>query len=142
MAGKTLYDTDFAEWSVHTAALIRAGRFDEIDAENVAEEIEDLSKSERSAVWSHLNRLLLHKIKQIIQPERDCASWQVSMESARQALRQRIKLSPSLRPYLEQNLQEIYQEAIALALIETGLEHAAVPDECHWDLDTLLESKP
>ena len=29
----------------------------------------------------------------------------------------------------------------ALALIETGLEHAAVPDECPWDLDTLLESK-
>jgi hypothetical protein len=25
-----------------------------------------------------------------------------------------------------------------LALIETGLEHAAVPKECPWDLDTLL----
>jgi hypothetical protein len=69
-ATKTLYDTDFAEWSAGTAALIRSGRFNEIEAESVAEEIEDLGKSERSAVWSHLSRLLLYKIKQILQPER------------------------------------------------------------------------
>src|ERR1035438_8023631 len=74
-ATKSLYDTDFAEWSARTAALIRSGRFNEIDAESVAEEIEDLGKSERSAAWSHLSRLLLHKIKQVLQPERDCASW-------------------------------------------------------------------
>ncbi len=138
MFAECLYDVDFAEWSARTADLIRSGRFNEIDAGNVAEEIEDLGKSERAVVWSRLNRLLLPKIKQTIQPERDCASWRVSIESARQAIRQRIKFSPSLRPYLERNLQEIYQEAIELALIETGLEHAAVPAECHWDLDTLL----
>jgi Domain of unknown function DUF29 len=141
MVGKTLYDTDFAEWSVRTAALIRAGRFDEIDAENVAEEIEDLSKSEHSAVRSFLKILLLHKIKQVVQPERDSASWQVSIVSARQALQDKIESSPSLRPYLEANLQKIYRQAIALALIETDLEHAAVPDECPWDIATLLESE-
>jgi hypothetical protein len=133
-----LYETDFAEWSARTAALIRSGRFHEVDAESVAGEIEDLGKSERSAVRSHLNRLLLHKIKQIVQPERDGASWQVSIASARQAIRDRIKSSPSLGPYLQQNLQDIYQEAVELALIETGLEHAAVPEECPWNLDALL----
>jgi len=137
-ATKSLYETDFAEWSTRMAALIRAGRFNEIDADNLAEEIEDLGKSERSAVRSHLNRLLLHKIKQIIQPERDGASWRVSIASARQAIRDKVRSSPSLRPYLQQNLQEIYQDGIELALLETGLEHAAVPDECPWDLDTLL----
>src|SRR4051794_9481498 len=109
---KTLYDTDFAEWSRRTAALIRAGRFTEIEVENVAEEIEDLGKGERSAVWSHLNRLLLHKIKQIIQPERDCSSWQVSIASSRQTIERLIKTSPSLRPYLQQILQETYEEAL------------------------------
>ena len=137
-ATKSLYDTDFAEWSARTAALIRSGRFNEIDAESVAEEIEDLGKSECSAAWSHLSRLLLHKIKQVLQPERDCASWWVSITSSRQAIRRLIQSSPSLRPYIQQNLQEIYQDALELALIETGLEHAAVPAECPWDLDTLL----
>jgi hypothetical protein len=138
ISGKTLYDEDFAEWSAHTAQLLRAGQYDQLDIENLAEEIEDLGKSERSAVRSHLNRLLLHKIKQIIQPERDCASWQVSIVSARQAILEGIEASPSLRPYLQQNLQKIHQNAMELALIETGLEHAAVPKGCPWDLDTLL----
>jgi uncharacterized protein DUF29 len=135
---KTLYDTDYVEWAVRTAELIRAGRFGEIDAQNVAEEIEDLGKGERSAVRSFLHRLLLHKIQQLIQPERDGASTRVSIESSRQALVERIEDSPSLRPYLQQRLQKTYQDAVKLALIETGLEHAAVPDRCPWDLDSLL----
>jgi hypothetical protein len=135
-----LYETDFAEWSARTAALIRAGRFGEIDAESVAEEIETLGKSERHAVRSFLNRLLVHKIKQIIRPERDCASWQVSIESSRTALRDRLRTSPSLRRYLQQNFQEIYEDAAKLAVIETGtIEDAPVPKKCPWDLDVLLQ---
>ena len=40
----SLYDTDFAAWSHHTAELLRAGRFDEVEVENVAEEIARLGK--------------------------------------------------------------------------------------------------
>src|ERR1039458_1557013 len=142
-ATKSLYDTDFAEWSARTAALIRSGRFNEIDAESVAEEIEDLGKSERSAAWSHLSRLLLHKIKQVLQPERDCASWWVSITSSRQAIRRLVQSSPSLRPYIQQNLQEIYQDALELALIETGLEHAAVQiGSSRQAIRRLIQSSP
>ena len=31
---KTLYDTDFAEWAKETAALMRAGRLNEVDLEH------------------------------------------------------------------------------------------------------------
>jgi len=44
---KTLYDTDFVEWTARTAELQREGRFEDIDLENLAEEVEDLGKSER-----------------------------------------------------------------------------------------------
>ena len=63
---KTLYDTDFVEWADQTAALVRAGRFNEVDVENLAEEIEGLGKSERKAVRSQLRRMLMHLIKQQI----------------------------------------------------------------------------
>jgi hypothetical protein len=52
---KTLYDTDFVEWTAHTAEMLREGRLGD-------------------AVVSHLSRLLLHQIKRKIQPERDGAS--------------------------------------------------------------------
>jgi hypothetical protein len=123
-AATSLYDTDFAEWAKRTAALIRSGRFSEVDAESVAEEIEGLSKSEQSAVRSSLGILLVHKIKQLIQPERDNVIWRVSIANSRQALEDRLEASPSLRSHLETSLQKIYSRSISLALLETGLEHA------------------
>ena len=35
MSRRSLYDTDFVEWSLRTAELLRAGRLTEIDAEKV-----------------------------------------------------------------------------------------------------------
>jgi len=143
MAGshtKSLYDTDFAEWSDRTAELLRSGRFDEVDMENVAEEIASLGKAERKAVRSQLQRLMMHKIKQQIQPERESKSWSASIAEARQAILEDLEDSPSLRLHLQQNLRKIYHRAVELALIETRLDHAPMRDECPWDLDSLLKA--
>jgi transcription initiation factor TFIIIB Brf1 subunit/transcription initiation factor TFIIB len=135
---KTLYETDFVEWSDRTAELLRAGRFDELEIENVAEEIASLGKAERKAVRSQLQRLIMHKIKQQIQPERDGNSWQAPIAEARQALLDDIEDSPSLRRHLEENLQKLYRRAMETALIETRLDYSPFPNECPWSLDTLL----
>jgi hypothetical protein len=42
---KTLYDTDFVVWADNTAELIRARRFEELDIENLAEEVESLARA-------------------------------------------------------------------------------------------------
>src|ERR1700730_3338372 len=97
---KSLYDTDFVEWTAQTAELIREGRFDAVDAEILAEEIEDLGKSARTAVRSQLLRMLMHLIKQRIQSDRDGSSWRTSIMSARQEIRLRLEDSPSLRRHL------------------------------------------
>jgi Domain of unknown function DUF29 len=135
---KTLYDTDLAAWAAHTAELLRAGRLDELDLENVAGEIESLGKSQHRAVRSQLTRMLKHKVKQMIQPERDGTSWRGSFAGALIKIHGHLEDSPSLRPYLEQNLQRFYQDAVKLAVIETGLEHAEIPERCPWTLDALL----
>jgi hypothetical protein len=41
------YEEDFVLWKQHQAALIRAGRFDLVDWENVAEEIDAMGSRER-----------------------------------------------------------------------------------------------
>lgn len=135
---KTLYDTDFAAWSDRTAELLRAGRFGELDIENVAEEIASLGKAERRAVRSQLQRLMMHRIKQQIQPERDGGSWQASIVEARQALLDDLEDSPSLYRHLEENLQKLYRRAVEAALIETRMENYSLPKQCPWDLDSLL----
>ena len=41
------YDTDFYAWTQAQAAAIRAGQWEALDIEHVAEEIEDLWKYDR-----------------------------------------------------------------------------------------------
>ena len=43
----TDYETDVVAWASEQARLIRAGRFDLLDREHIAEEIEDVGKSEQ-----------------------------------------------------------------------------------------------
>jgi len=140
---RTLYDRDFAEWTARTAELLRERRLDELDLENLAEEIETLGRSERSAVRSQLRRMLVHLVKLGIQPERGGASWRGSVASARTALLDLMEDSPSLRRVAEENLQRIYREAVELALIETDLTGSAkelnVPRNCPYNLAALLE---
>jgi Domain of unknown function DUF29 len=139
---KTLYGTDFAEWSAQTAELLRQGRFDEIDIENVAEEIRSLGDSQFQGARSQLRRMLMHLIKRKIQPERDGASWRASIVNAQQEILDAIDSSPSLRRRLAGRLGETYRQAIKNARYETGLQAKEIPSECPFTLDQLLESNP
>jgi hypothetical protein len=141
---KTLYDADFVEWTAHTAELLRQGKFDEIDLEHVVEEIEDMGKSDFKAAQSQLQRMLVHLIKQRIQPERDGASWRVSIVSARREVLREFRFSPSLRRRISDEMEEVYREAVEDALEETNLTDRradlGIPDRCPFTLSQLLDS--
>jgi len=140
---KSLYNTDFVEWAARTADRLRRGRLDELDLETVAEEIEDLGKSESSTVRSQLRRMLVHLVKSRSQPERSGASWRGSVASARTEILDHFGDSPSLRKHAEINLQRIYREAVELTLVETNLAGNAanpgIPEACPYTLEAQLE---
>ena len=137
---KTLYDTDFVEWTARTAELVRSGRVSEVDLEHVAEEIEDLGKRDRASVESLLFRILLHQVKRKIQPERDGASWRKSIVTSQPLIRRKIQDSPSLRRFLSGELQNVYREAVRGAVFETGIEAPGLPELCPFTLDELIGS--
>jgi len=43
----TLYEDDIIAWSKPQAALLRRGEWSQLDIDNIAEEIEDVGKSEK-----------------------------------------------------------------------------------------------
>ena len=55
-----LYNHDAFQWYNENAKLLREKKFDLIDIENLAEEIESMGRSERSRLESYLVQLLLH----------------------------------------------------------------------------------
>ena len=61
--GAVAYDQDLYSWSLEQAKLLRERKFDQIDLEHIIEEIEDMSKSEKRALESFLETLLMHLLK-------------------------------------------------------------------------------
>ena len=57
------YDSDFFAWTEEQARLLRAGELAEIDALNLAEEIESVGRSETDTVLSLLTNVLGHKLR-------------------------------------------------------------------------------
>ncbi len=55
-----LYDRDFYEWTQRNAELLRAGRVSQADLAHIAEELEDMGKSEKRELENRLNELLIH----------------------------------------------------------------------------------
>ena len=124
-----LYDRDYYLWLSHTAQLISEGKFDEVDAANLIEEIEDMGRSEKRAVKSNLIIVLLHLLKYKYQPEKRTNSWKSSIREHRRRLRDDFQVSPSLKRYMTEVFDECYQDGREQAADETGLPLNTFPTE-------------
>jgi hypothetical protein len=133
------YDQDLVRWARETAELIREGSWQAVDVEHLAEELEDLSKSERRAIASQLVRLLLHLLKWQYQPERRSDSWIDSITDARLQIELAIQDSPSLRLYPTQVLAQSYPRARRSAAMQTGRPLATFPETCPYRLNQVLD---
>lgn len=81
-----LYECDYYTWALVNAAAIRERRLEDVDLNNVAAEIEDLGKSQESALESRLKVLLLHLLKLHYQLRRSTRSGQLTVREQRLAL--------------------------------------------------------
>jgi hypothetical protein len=133
-----LYDRDYYLWLTHTAQLIKEGKFSEVDAVNLIEEIEDMGRSEKRAVKSNLIIVLLHLLKYKYQPAKKTNSWKSSIREHRRRLRDDFKTSPSLKRYFEEVMAECYQDARELAADETGLSLDTFPTESPFSTSEVL----
>lgn len=70
MDASALYDADFVLWTEQQAAAIRslAGASNSLDAEHLAEEIEDLGKRDVREVESYIRLILVHALKMFTSP--------------------------------------------------------------------------
>jgi Domain of unknown function DUF29 len=136
-----LYTEDFYTWTQTTAALIRAGKWQELDPESVAEEIDSLGISQQHALQSHLKQLVMHLLKWQYQPSRRLMghSWQSSIINARDEIALVLERSPGLQPQMPAYLAKRYGAARRLASVETGLPLTTFAATCPWTLTQVLD---
>jgi hypothetical protein len=135
-----LYDQDYYTWAMRTAELIRQGRFDEIDAHHLAEEIEDMGKSTQRELTSRLIVLLAHLLKWQYQPDqhpRHGRSWKLTIKEQRRQLAILLRKNPGLRPLLDESVEEAYGTAVLVAARETNLDETAFPGVCPFAFEDM-----
>lgn len=132
------YDTDFYEWCLETAALIRDRRLGEVDLEHVAEEIEDMGKRDKREVESRLTVLIMHLLKWQVQPDKRRQSWRATINEQRRKLKLVLKDSPSLLRITRLELTEIYPAAVEEAVEETGIDGKLFPKICPYTAEQIL----
>ncbi|TVQ93798.1 MAG: DUF29 domain-containing protein [Chromatiaceae bacterium] len=134
----SLYDQDIVAWANQQAQALRAGRFDQLDLERLAEEIEDVGKSEQRELISRRAILITHLLKWGYQPERRGASWESTIRTQRDAIARRVKRTPSLKRTLADPdwFADAWNDGRDLALREPGLSE--LPQACPWTLERII----
>jgi predicted nucleic acid-binding Zn-ribbon protein len=114
---------------------------DRLDAKNIAEELQDLGKTERRALASHTRNLLLHLLKYEFQRKERSASWKVSIDNARAEIEDILTQSPSLRHDFAAQIKSQYSRARRRASIETSPPAARFPESCPYSPEQLLDDE-
>jgi len=132
MTTATRYEDDIVAWASEQARLLREGRFDLLDIAHLAEEIEDVGKSEQRELANRMALLLAHLLKWQLQGGRRGASWQITIRNQRRGIVRRLQETPSLRPKLDDPdwWAGVWDDATAQTAEETGLSD--FPDTCPW----------
>ncbi len=138
------YDDDFYAWTQYQAEVLRTlrTRDNRLDRENLVEEVESLGRSQRDAVGSQVERILLHFLKLAHSPAANPRlGWMDSIVEARSALNN--QLSPSLRRDIEQRLPTLYAVARKRAALQLQMHGEAqatapIPAECLYTIEQVL----
>jgi Domain of unknown function DUF29 len=131
------YEEDFYAWALHNAQLMRDGKFQELDSDNIAEEIESLGRREKRVFVNLLALLLVHLLRWQYQPVGRSTSWKQTIKEQRHQLLRLLKESPSLKHNGLERLTEAYEDAIVKA--EYEMDFTEFPRTCPFTLEECLD---
>jgi hypothetical protein len=138
-----LYDEDFYAWTQAQAKALRTHfRGDNrIDVEHLAEEVEDLGKSERQSVESYVQQIIAHLLKLDYSGfELPRRHWRGEIVAFRVSVER--KISPSMKPKIRRALPELYEGARNMAAASLDAEPdlgRRLPKECPYDWTAVIE---
>ena len=133
------YEEDFYGWVMANAALLKKGKFNQVDINHIIEEMENLGASEKRELVSRLSQLIMHLLKWHFQPTMRGHSWIYSIRAQRKQTKIHLKDNPSLKSKLDEILLDSYDVAISEAAKETSLDEKNFPSECPYTFDQIID---
>jgi hypothetical protein len=136
-----LYEADALIWTERQIALLRAGKFDQLDLENIISELGYQVRKDKRQVAHRMTGLLSHLLKYQYQPQRISKSWLHTLRNHRDKIDAILKQMPSLRPQLEEYVMDAYPRAVKEAARETRLPVSAFPRKCPYTVTQILDEE-
>ncbi len=137
----TTYEKDIVAWAQEQAQLLRSGQLTALDIEHIAEEIEDVGKSEQRELANRMAILLAHLLKWEYQPDLRGSSWESTIHTQRNNIDRRIRKTPSLKASLDDPdwWADAWDDAVEAASKETGMAYTCFPELCPWPTDAVID---
>lgn len=133
------FEQDFYAWTQQQAEFLKNQQLDHIDWIQIAEEIEDMGRSEKRQLASRLEVLVMHLLKWQFQPNLRSRSWELTIKEQRLRLKRLLEENPSLQSSIETVLSKSYPLAVVRAEQETGLSD--FPATCPYSLESILSEQ-
>ena len=133
-----IYDRDFAAWALDQSRALRQGRFDAVDREILANELERMVSRERSEINRRIESLTVQLLMWTVQPAVRNEVFQTAILDQRTSVETLLRASPSLRPGIETGLPRTYAVAIDTAE-QAGVPRSTFPTEPVFSLDQLID---
>ena len=134
-----LYEDDFYLWTKEQARLLREHRFDQLDLDNLADEVESVGRSEKREIRNRLTVLLTHLLKWKYQPGHRTPSWRHTVRHQRAELKAVVEDSPSLARYPSEIFAQAYGASRLRASEDTGIDFTLFPEMPPFTVDQALD---
>ena len=138
------YEQDFYTWTQEQADFLRQGRFDKLDVGHLAEEVEDMGKSQRRELSSRLAVIITYLLKLQFQSDRTPSndkSWRRSIVDQRRALAAHLDENPGLKnpSIMERAVAFAWVDGVRAAMRETGLDPDVFPVDNPYAIRDLFD---
>jgi Domain of unknown function DUF29 len=133
---KQLYYQDLNLWRQEIINAIQNKQLENMDWDNLIEEINDMTASERRALRSYTKRLIEHILKLKYwnsEKEYNQRGWEKEVVNFREEIKTILEESPSLNNYLEQNYLDWYEKSVKAMQREFS-----IPINNLVDLETIM----
>jgi hypothetical protein len=137
-----LYELDYNLWLAKTIEQLKAKNYDQVNWQNLIEELESLSKSQRRELRNRLTTLLEHGLKRCYSNYvQDYRGWTETIVRSQSELRDLLADSPSLKQYWSEIFQACYTNALARLRNNPDYQSFKFPDSCPFPetVDQLLQ---
>lgn len=138
------HDEDFYGWAMAEANLLRQRKWDKLDIEHLAEELESMGTSEKRELISRMAQLIFHLLKWHLQPdyrEFNKRSWEGSIIGQRKQISRLMRDNPSLKSILSQSLADAYEDAQVFIRKETPIDLKKMPVECPYTFEQIMNDE-